>query len=65
MSVLRGVVLFIRVFLCDRAKLAGENLILRQQLAILHETAKRPKLRKRGRSLLESDSRNRMPSRGL
>jgi len=52
MSVLRGVVLFIRVFLCDRAKLAGENLTLRRQLAILHETAKRPKLRKRDRSLL-------------
>lgn len=52
MSVLRGVVVFIRAFFCDRAELAAENLALRQHLAILHETGKRPKLRRRGRTPL-------------
>ena len=42
-------VLFLRTLLRDRAELAAENLALRQQLAILEQTAKRPRLRKRDR----------------
>ena len=44
MSVLRFVVLLIRAFFCDRAELAVENLALRQQLAILEQRSKRPRL---------------------
>jgi hypothetical protein len=49
MAVLRGIMLFIRAFLGDRAELAAENLALRQQLAVLKERTKRPRLRKRDR----------------
>ncbi len=52
MSILRNVVLFIRAPFCDRAELAAEYLVLRQQFAISHETAIRPKLRRRDRTLL-------------
>ena len=40
---------FIRALLRDRAELAAENLALRQQLAILEQTVKCPRLRKRDR----------------
>ncbi len=49
MWLLRTIVLFLRKLLRDRAELAMENLALRQQLAILEQTAKRPQLRKRDR----------------
>ena len=49
MAVLRGIVLFIRAFLGDRAELAAENLALRQQLAVLKQRSKRLRLRKRDR----------------
>ncbi len=47
----RVVLLFIRGVFLDRAELAVENLALRQQLAILTEKTKRPKLRPRGRRI--------------
>ncbi len=49
MVVLRGIAPFIRVFLGDRAELAAENLALRQQLAVLKDRTKQPRLRKRDR----------------
>ncbi len=49
MWLLRTIVLFLRTLLRDRAELAMENLALRQQLAILEQTAKRPRLRTRDR----------------
>ena len=35
---------FIRAFLADRARLAAENVALRQQLAVLERSVKRPKI---------------------
>lgn len=49
MWLLRTIVLFLRTLLRDRAELAMENLALRQQLAILEQTAKRPQLGNRDR----------------
>ncbi len=49
MSVFHSIGLLIRALLRDRAELAVENLALRQQLAILKEMTKRPKLRPRDR----------------
>ena len=43
------IVLFLRTLMRDRAGLAAENLALRQQLAILEQRSKRPRLRKRDR----------------
>ncbi len=40
---------FIRGLLADRARLAAENLALRQQVAVLKRTNPRPKLRGRDR----------------
>jgi hypothetical protein len=40
---------FVRGLLADRARLAAENLALRQQVAILKHTTPRPKLRPRDR----------------
>ena len=45
MSLLHAVFIFFRAFMVGRAALAVENLALRQQLAILGQTAKRPRLR--------------------
>ena len=45
MSILRVLLILFRTFFRDRSSLALENLALRQQLAILHRTAKRPKLK--------------------
>ncbi len=47
MSVCHSIGLLIRAFFRNRAELAVENLALRQQLAILNEKTKRPKLRVR------------------
>jgi hypothetical protein len=49
MCVLRAVWVFFRGVLAGRATLAAENLALRQQLAVLQRSVKRPKLRKRDR----------------
>ncbi len=43
------IVVFLRALLRNRAELAAENLALRQQLAILEQCSKRPRLRKRDR----------------
>ena len=45
----RKILRFLRALLRNRADLAAENLALRQQLAILEQTAKHPRLRKRDR----------------
>lgn len=49
MSLLHAVFVFIRAFMVGQAALAMENLALRQQLAVLHQSAKRPRLRQRDR----------------
>ena len=49
MSVFHSIWLLIRALFRNRAQLAVENLALRQQLAILKEKTKRPKLRPRDR----------------
>ena len=49
MSVLRALLVLIRDIVADRAELAAENLALRQQLAVLEQGSKRPRLRNRDR----------------
>ena len=49
MGVIRILVLFLRGVLRDRSELATENLALRQQLAILQQKSRTPRLRKRDR----------------
>jgi putative transposase len=49
MRVIADLFLFLRTFFLPRASLAAENLALRQQLAILQRTVKRPRFRKRDR----------------
>ncbi len=49
MSWLRIIVVLVRGLLLDRAELATENLALRQQLAVLTEQKRRPRLRTRDR----------------
>ena len=49
MSVLRAVLLFLRAWFVPRARLADEDLALRQQLAVMKPSHKRPKLRHRDR----------------
>jgi len=39
--------IIINVFLAGRSALIAENLVLRQQLAVLSRSAKRPRLRRR------------------
>ncbi len=51
MGVVRVIVILLRAFLLPRAALAAENLALRQQLAVLHVSVKRPRLRQRDRIL--------------
>ena len=51
MSIVGGIVFFLRALLWSRAAIAAENLALRQQLAVLHVSAKRPRLRRRDRIL--------------
>jgi len=43
------IVFILRVVFHDRAAIAAENLALRQQLAVLQVSAKRPRLRERDR----------------
>jgi hypothetical protein len=49
MSVMRLFACFLRAFLLPSAVIAAENLALRQQLSVLRQPGKRPKLRKRDR----------------
>jgi putative transposase len=49
MGVMRTLVLFFRGVLRNRTELAAENLALRQQLAILQQKSKTPRLRRRDR----------------
>jgi putative transposase len=49
MGVVRVIFMLLRAFLLPRAALALENLALRQQLAILQVSVKRPRLRNRDR----------------
>jgi putative transposase len=49
MGVVSVIVIFLRASLGDRAAIAAENLALRQQLAVLQVSMKRPRLRQRDR----------------
>ena len=49
MGIWKIVVLFVRGLLAERAALASENLALRQQLAVLERSVKRPRLRPQDR----------------
>ena len=49
MGVVRAIVILFRAFVRPQAVLAAENLALRQQLAVLQVSMKRPKLRTRDR----------------
>ena len=49
MGIWQAVFLFMRGFLAERTTLAAENLALRQQLAVLRHSVKRPSLRPRDR----------------
>ena len=49
MGLIRILVLFVRGVLRDRTELAAENLAIRQQLAILQQKSKTPRLRHRDR----------------
>ena len=53
-SILRIILLLFRALFRDRSRLALENLALRQQLAVLHRKAKRPRLRTVDRAFLVS-----------
>jgi len=46
---LKAALVFLRAMLISKARLAIENLALRQQLAVCRQSAKRPKLRARDR----------------
>ncbi len=49
MSILAAILGFVRAILRRRTTLALENLALRQQLAVLRRSVKRPRLRVQGR----------------
>ena len=49
MALLRAIELFLRAWFLPRLDLAAENLALRQQLAVLKQSTKRPNLRLRDR----------------
>jgi len=49
MDLLQAAFLFLRAWFVSRGNLAAENLALRQQLAVLNQSRKRPKLRPRDR----------------
>ncbi len=49
MCIVMGMLLFLRGLVSDRARLAAENLALRQQVAVLKRTNPRPTLRRRDR----------------
>jgi hypothetical protein len=52
MGTLRMVLAFLRAFFASRAALAAENLMLRQQLIVVHRSVPRPKLRRTDQVLL-------------
>ena len=52
MGILRAILTFLRAFFVSRANLAAENVILRQQLIVVHRSAPHPKLRRTDRILL-------------
>ena len=49
MGMLKAVLVFLRAMFIPKARLAFENLALRQQLAVCRQSVKRPKLRVRDR----------------
>ena len=49
MGVLKAILVFLRAFILSRAAAAFENLALRQQVAVLNQSVKRPRLRPRDR----------------
>ncbi len=49
MGIVKACVLFFRAMLVSKSYLAAENLALRQQVAVLVHSNKRPKLRRRDR----------------
>ena len=49
MGIIKTIYFLIRAFLVSRLSLTAENLALRQQVAIYHQSVKRPKLRPRDR----------------
>ena len=51
MGIVSGIVIFVRALLSNRAAIAAENLVLRQQLGVLQRSVKRPRLRRRDRVL--------------
>ena len=52
MGILRMIVSFLRALLANRADLAAENVMLRQQLIVVHRSVPRPKFRRTDRVLL-------------
>ena len=44
MSILRMILAYLRAFFTSRADLAAENVMLRQQLIVVHRSTPRPKL---------------------
>ncbi len=57
MSIFRIILLLFRALFRDRSQLALENLALRQQLAVLHHKAPRPRLRRADRAFWVSLAR--------
>ena len=49
MGLLNVIRVILRILLANRAALVAENLAVRQQLAVLNRSAKRPRLRRRDR----------------
>jgi len=49
MGFLKAVFMFLRSGFVSQSNLAAENLALRQQLAVMSQSVKRPKLRQRDR----------------
>ena len=56
MSIAKPILLLLRTWFVTRARLTVENLALRQQLAVMRRSHKRPKLRPRDRLSLERNS---------
>jgi hypothetical protein len=57
MGILRLFLVFVRAFFVGKAALAAENVMLRQQLVVVHRSVPRPKLRKSDRIFLSWVSR--------
>ena len=52
MGILRVILIFLRAFLASRAALAAENVMLRQQLIVVHRAAPHPNFRRTDRIVL-------------